>query len=797
LADAAMPLRWNEIRDRAVRFSETREHREARNDPESPADITAAEIMAKLHDALSDGCYEGEHIDRLLTRISFCLFAEDNGIFEPNAFTAFIENHTAEDGSDLGPRLEQFFQTLNTPLGKRQEHLDEVLASLPYVNSALFAAALSVAAFSSSMRGQLLACAALDWSAISPAIFGSIVQGVMDGAERRQIGAHYTGEADIIKVLRGLFLDDLEAELAAAKAFGAAGDEHDGPPEKTLERGKVQRLSEIHDEIAGLRFLDPACGCGNFLILAYRELRRIEQEILVELSTLTTDIVHLTKVSVDQFFGIEILEFPAEIARVGMWLMDHQMNARISQALGQYFVRLPPTCSAHIVCGNALRSSWEAVLAPGDHVLVLGNPPFVGKKARSPVQKADMEHVFAGVKGAGTLDYVAAWYLRAAQYLKGNSKCAFVATNSITQGEQPGILWPALWKCGISILFAHRTFLWQSEARGRAHVHVVIIGLGRSRPNAPWIIDYDGAGGQHRITATNISPYLVDGPNVCIQNRREPKFTALHAAFGNMPNDGGHLLLTEAEKVAVLAREPGLREAIRPFMSAHETINGVSRWCFWLGGIDPKTIRESPELERRLTAVRQHRESSDRKATRAAAGRPGDFAEIRQPVTDYILIPRHPSERRRYIPMGYFGPDAIVADSCICVAGAGLYDFGVLCSSMHVAWARVVGGRIKSDIRYSVQLIFNNFPWPSASDKARRAVEAAVQHVFDVRASFSGSTLADLYDPLTTPAALVEAHHELDSAVERCYRSKRFEDDRERVEYLLSLYTEEFGEARP
>ena len=426
-----------------------------------PINLQAVAIMDDLHDALEAGGYTGHDLERFLVRILFCLFAQCTGIFEREAFRLFIEDRTKPDGSDLGVHLEQLFAVLNTPANKRQKNLDETLAAFPYVNGELFAERLGFADFNRDMRNSLLACTRFDWSQISPAIFGSLFQGTMQPKERRQFGSHYTSERDILKVVRGLFLDDLQAEFERIKS-------------------NKNQLRQFHQKIAGLRFLDPACGCGNFLVITYRELRLLEIEVLklLEKGQQHLNIPSLSLVDVDAFYGIEIDEWPARIAEVAMWLMDHQMNIRLSEAFGQYFVRLPLTKSPTIVCGNALRLDWKKILPPKKCSYVLGNPPFVGKKARNSGQQADMEAVFGKTRGTGVLDYVCCWYLRAAQYTKGTLiRVAFVSTNSITQGEQPGVLWPILFSFGIKIHFAHRTFAWESEARGKAHVHVVIIGF--------------------------------------------------------------------------------------------------------------------------------------------------------------------------------------------------------------------------------------------------------------------------------------------------------------------------------
>jgi hypothetical protein len=495
---------------------------------------------------------------------------------------------------------------------------------------------------------------------------------------------------------------------------------------------------------------------------------------------------------VDAFYGIEISEWPARIAEVAMWLMDHQMNIRLSEAFGQYFVRLPLKKSPTIACGNALRIDWKKILPPAECSYVLGNPPFVGKKARDVNQQTDMEIVWGNVKGSGVLDYVCCWYLRSGQYIQGTQiKVAFVSTNSITQGEQPGALWTILFRSlGIKIHFAHRTFAWESEARGKAHVHVVIVGFGAFDIQNKRIYDYEARGRAVLTTKTsNISPYLIAGGDMALQNREHAMCDVPAMQFGNMPNDNGNLILSDDEKAELLRNEPTARVVVRPLLSAHEYLHGENRWCLWLEKVAPYAIRKIEEVHRRVEAVRAYRLASKREATKKLANYPMLFGEIRQPSTKFVLVPRHSSETRRYIPLSFFPPNFIVSDSCLFLEKVTLYDFGVMMSGVHMAWVKTVCGRIKSDFRYSAKLVYNNYPWPEApSARQRAAVEEAAQAVIDAREKFPDATLADLYDPLAMPPTLVKAHAELDRAVDLCYRPQPFENDRQRVEYLFALY---------
>ncbi len=740
---------------------------------QDPINIRAVEIMGRLHDALEAGGYSGHQLERFLVRILFCLFGEDTGIFERESFKLYLLNRTAEDGSDLGQHLAHLFEVLNTPPDKRQKNLDETLATFAYVNGELFAENLRFADFNRDMRNALLACTHFDWSRISPAIFGSLFQAVMEPKERRQIGGHYTNERDILKVIRSLFLDDLRAEFERAKTSKAD-------------------LKRFHRKLARLRFLDPACGCGNFLVITYRELRLLEIEILKLLhgTQQDLDIQHLSLIDVDAFYGIEISEWPARIAEVAMWLMDHQMNSRLSDTFGQYFRRLPLKKSPTIVCGNALQLDWKKILPPDQCSYVLGNPPFVGKHLMTAEQGQDMELVWGQTNGAGFLDYVTGWYLRAAQYIKGTRiPVGFVSTNSICQGEQVGVLWSALFQqYQIKIHFAHRTFKWESEARGTAHVHVVIIGFGAFDTTNKRIYDYEGEN-VTVVSAKNISPYLIEGSDIALPIRRDALCDVPQIVNGNKPADGGFLIVEGEEKEAFLKENPGAAKYVRPFLSADQYLNNEQRWVLWLVDAPPAIIRENPGVRKRVEAVREFRLRSRKESTRRRADRPALFDQIRQPTREYILVPRHSSENRKYIPFGYFDPKSIIADSCTAIPDATLFHFGALSSSMHMAWMRQVCGRLKSDYRYSNKLVYNNYPWPEApSDKQRAAVEAAAQAVLDARKQFPSATLADLYDPLAMPPALVKAHADLDRAVDLCYRPQPFENDRLRVEHLFALY---------
>jgi hypothetical protein len=760
---------------------------------EDPINIEAAEILGELHDALEAGGYTGHDLERFLVRILFCLFAEDTDIFDRESFHLFIENRTAADGSDLGQCLARLFEVLNTPPEKRQKNLDETLAAFPYVNGDLFGEQLRFADFNRDMRNALLGCCEKDWSRISPAIFGSLFQAVMEPKERRQIGGHYTSEPDILKVIRSLFLDELRAEFESIKA-----------DRSTRRRA---RLEEFHEKLCRLRFLDPACGCGNFLVITYRELRQLELEVLLLLfgkqAELTLDEINrLSRVNVDQFYGIEIGEWPARIAEVALWLMDHQMNQKISTAFGQLYQRLPLKKSPHIHCGNALRLDWKQILPPEQCSYVLGNPPFVGKKEQNAAQKADMDFIWGDEEGTGVLDYVTCWYVKAGDYIRGTQiVVGLVSTNSISQGEQVGVLWRGLRRRNtLYIHFAHRSFAWVSEARGKAHVHVVIIGFATFDRANKVIFEYARSRGEPlKIVTARINPYLADAVDVLLFKRGKPLGEVSEISYGSMANDqkrgdesDGNLILDAKARAGLLAENPEIAPYIRPFVGSKEFINNTERWCLWLVDAPPQLLRNSPELIRRIDSVRQWRQSSKRPETVRLAATPALFGEIRQPTSDYLLLPKVSSEERPYLPIGFLAPDIIASGSSLIVPTATRYEFGVLASAMHMAWMRYTGGRMKSDYQYSSQIVYNNFPWPNPTPEQRERVEEKARAVLAAREPHLPprglGTLADLYDPLSMPPALAKAHAELDRAVEKCYRPEPFDSDRQRVEFLFALY---------
>ncbi|MDD5029822.1 MAG: N-6 DNA methylase [Rhodoferax sp.] len=770
--------------------------------PQNPVNIKAAERMGRLHDALKASGYSGHPLEVLLVRLLFCLFADDTGIFQPaQSFRTFVEERTAADGSDLGSRLAQLFQVLNTDEPKRSQALDEQVAAFPYVNGKLFSEPLPMADFTAAMREALLDACALDWSAISPAIFGSLFQSIMDEKARRNLGAHYTSEENILKLIKPLFLDDLWAEFEKVKS-------------------NKNKLFEFHKKLRTLTFFDPACGCGNFLVISYRELRELELAVLRASHTsgqMSVDVHQLIGIDVDQFYGIEIEEFPAQIAQVAMWLMDHQMNLQVSEEFGLYFARIPLRTSPHIVHGNALRLDWDEVLPAQRCSYVQGNPPFVGAKFMDDAQREDTRAVFSGIDNSGLLDFVSAWYVKAASYMKSSgdgiepapTRCAFVSTNSITQGEQVGVLWGWMLAQGVHIHFAHRTFRWSNEASGKAAVHCVIIGFELEDRPGKTIYEYDDIKGEpHAVAARNINPYLIDGPDVVLPRRSNPICNVPDIRFGNQPIDGGHLILNPAEATKLVKDYPAMQVYVRLFIGADEFINGGKRYCLWLKNCPPTLLRDVPVVRERLAAVKNFRMSSSRPATRDLALTPAEFAFVSHNDTQFLTVPSVSSERRNYLPIGFSEADLIVSNLCLAVYAATIFHFGILSSAMHNAWMRYTCGRLKSDFRYSNTIVYNNFPWPELAQTSKKnqppalapiaqvAIETAAQTVLDVRAKFQTgeqpATLADLYDPLTMPPELLKAHQKLDAAVDKAYEAsggkKSYKSDAERVAFLFELY---------
>ena len=667
---------------------------------QDPVNVKASELMGRLHDALKSSGYSGHDLEVFLVRTVFCLFADDTGIFEPrDIFLDLLETRTQEDGSDLGPCLTRLFQVLNTSVDRRQAKLDEDLARFPYVNGDLFAARLTIPDFDAAMRAALIDACHFNWEAISPAIFGALFQSVMEPAERRAQGAHYTTEKNILKVIGPLFLDDLRTKFERLRA--------------RKDSRRRAEMEAFQKRLGEMKFFDPACGCGNFLIIAYRELRELEIELIRELRRGRGDEMQqeldaelLSWITVDQFYGIEIGEFPARIAETAMWMMDHIMNNRLSLAFGQSYVRIPLEGSPQILNADALETDWKALLPPEDCSFVFGNPPFAGAKYQSEEQRTQVRRIAALGKTGGTLDYVTAWFIKAGEYVqRGPARIGFVATNSITQGEQVAQLWPTLFaRANLEIAFAHRTFAWGSDAHGKAHVHVVIIGLdGRENARAKkHLFSYPDINGEPQETLHAVlSPYLFDAggladPRLTVREESRPINRMPQLRYGSQPIDGGQTIFDAEERAAFLEVEPDAAPFLRPFVGAREYLQGGERWILALHDAPPATLSRLPHVRERVAAVREYRLTSKRAVTRELASFPTEFAFTTIPITPFLVIPEVSSERREYVPIGWLAPPVIPSNLVRVLENATLADFALLTSAMHMAWMRHVGGRLKA-----------------------------------------------------------------------------------------------------
>ena len=758
---------------------------------QDPVNVEASASMGRLHDALEASGYSGHDLEVFLVRTVFCLFADDTGIFEPrDLFLDLLETRTREDGSDLGPALARLFQVLNTPVDQRQAKLDEDLARFPYVNGDLFAARLTIPDFDAAMRSALIDACRFDWAAISPAIFGALFQSVMDAAERRAQGAHYTTEKNILKVIGPLFLDDLRAEFNRLRA--------------RKDKRRRGELTAFQKRLGGMKFFDPACGCGNFLIIAYRELRELEIDLIRELrrgrgdeAQRMLDATDLSQITVDQFYGIEIGEFPVRIAETALWMMDHIMNNRLSLAFGRSYVRIPLEGSPHILNADALETDWTALLPPEECSYVFGNPPFGGAKFQSEEKRAQVRRIAALGKSGGTLDYVTAWFIKAGEYVQtGRARIGFVATNSITQGEQVAQLWPILFaRANLAIAFVHRTFAWGSDARGKAHVHVVIIGLDSRKDTRAKkrLFSYPDINGEPEETGhTALSPYLFDAsgladPHLVVREESHPINGMAKLIIGSKPIDGGHYIFTAKERTAFLDMEPAAESFLRPYIGAREYLQGCARWILALHNAEPNALKRLPRVRERVAAVRRYREVSKSKPTQKLAETPTLYHVNVLPTAPFLVIPEVSSERREYVPIGWLEPPVIPSNLVRVLENATLADFALLTSAMHMAWLRHVGGRLKSDYRYSIGLVYNTFPTPPAGANLSK-LEPLAQAVLDARAAHPDATLADLYDPDLMPPNLRRAHQAIDRTMDRLYRRSGFASERERVEHLFMLY---------
>jgi hypothetical protein len=750
---------------------------------EVEANIQAAKLMGDLYEELARTGYEGHDASVLMTRLLFLMFGDDTGMWEKGLFGEFIETRTNQDGSDLGSQLAFLFQILDKAEEKRPDTMDELLQRFPYVNGHLFSDRIDIPAFDRRMRDELVKCTEFDWSKISPAVFGSLFQAVKSKEARRTLGEHYTTEHNIMRALAPLFLDELWAEYQSIK-------------------DNAGRLERFHDKLADIKVMDPACGCGNFLVIAFRELRRLELATLTRLQELRgekqlhLDVSTMVRVTLNNFYGIEIEEWPARIAETAMFLVDQQANHELARAFGNAPDRLPIMQAVKITICNALRTDWESVLPASQCSYLVGNPPFIGHARTSKEQQQDKDYVFSDfprASRAGRLDYVACWYAKAIRYLSGQTgRAAFVSTNSITQGEQAREMGPLLSDDAFEIDFAHRTFSWSSEASGAANVQVVIIGFShRGQAKSKRIFDYPDVKSEPvEFQTKHINIYLADSAVASIDKHTRPIWNVPTLTTGSMPQDGGGLIIEEDELATAMA-DPVCAKYIRRLISAHGMLHNENRWCLWLVDANPADLRSSPEIRRRLDIVVKTRLASPTASAREGAKTPALFLSIRQPERRWLAVPAHSSERRRIIPMAFFGPEDISHNSGMMVEDADDYLFGVLHSTMFNTWVRAVAGRLESRIRISADVSYNAFPFPDDSNlEKRERVSSAARSVIAVREEFPDACLADLYDPLTMPIGLVKAHDQLDAAIDAMYAARKFAGDADRLEFLFQRYAE-------
>lgn len=771
---------------------------------ENPADVRAAEKMARLYDEIRkdnpDTSPEFVHgLNVFLSRLLFCFFAEDTNIFKDKQFTGAIASHTQADGSDLHVYLDRLFDALNTPKEQRKD-LPHYLNDFPYVNGGLFRHKHPSPVFTRRSRQVIIDSGELDWSAINPDIFGSMIQAVITPEHRGGLGMHYTSVPNIMKVIEPLFLTELYEAFEAAK-------------------GNPKKLNELLYRLSKIKIFDPACGSGNFLIIAYKELRKLEIAIIHHLQELqrmaagfspkseqmsfipksqmslaaSFQVELFSRIHLSQFYGIELDDFAHEIAQLSLWLAEHQMNVEFFKEFGQTSPTLPLKESGHIVHGNACRIDWETVCpkSPDSEIYILGNPPYLGARILDESQKDDMRFVFLGkLEGYNDLDYIAPWFFKGGHFIIGtNAKCSFVSTNSICQGSQVATLWPEILSNKLEIDFVHRSFKWANNAKAKAAVIVIVLGL-RNISNKPKFI-YDGT---LKIHAQNISPYLVDGENVYVEGRRNQLSKVPPMNFGSMPNDGGFLILSAEEQNDILNQDPRVKSFIKRFVGSREFINGIDRWCIWVENNDEKSALNIPLINDRINRVKKHRMESDRKATNVLSATPYRFGEVRYKKSRSIIVPATSSERREYLPIGFLNEDTIISNSANAVYDAEPWVFSMITSRMHMTWLRAVAGRLKSDYRYSTALCYNTFPFPAISDQRKGEITQCVFRILEEREKHPEKTLAELYDPDKMPAGLRAAHQANDEVIERCYRSKPFESDEERLEYLFKLYEKMIAE---
>jgi type II restriction/modification system DNA methylase subunit YeeA len=747
---------------------------------ENPADVKAAERMAKIYDEIqkNNNFTEPKDLHSLnifLSRLLFCFFAEDTGIFKLDAFTNSIASHTQNDGSDLDQYLSRLFEALNT---KDRKNYPDYLLVFPYVNGGLFNDNYFVPKFSAKSRKMIIDCGELDWSAINPDIFGSMIQAVVHRDKRSSMGMHYTSVPNIMKVIEPLFLSELKAE------FNKNFDDY-------------KKLNQLLARMENLKIFDPACGSGNFLIIAFKELKKLEIEILNRIKEITTAFAFpFSRIKLSQFYGIELDNFACEVARLSLWLAEHQMNVNFMEVFGAGNPTLPLKETGKIICGNATRLNWQEICPQdeGKEIYILGNPPYLGARVQSEQQKLDMDFVFdKKLAKYRDLDYISCWFFKASEFIQNSSfKFAFVSTNSICQGDSVGLLWPHLFKLEVEIFFAYTSFRWQNNAKANAGVTVVIIGLKPINLKSQKLLFIEN--GKKEFSekkVENISPYLTEGLNNAVMRTNKaisPNFPKMH--FGNMPNDGGGLILVKTEKDELLKQNPEAEIFVKKFLGSQEFIRGQERWCLWIEDKDLNFALSISFIAKRIEITKNHRLKSKDKGTNNLSKRPHQFRDKNTAIKYSIIIPSVSSERREYIPIGFLDEKSIISNLALAIYDAEPWIFAILTSKMHMAWVRSVGGRLGTGFRYSVEICYNTFPFPEISDHQKNMLTTYVYNIIGEREKFCERTMAELYDPDKMPAGLKQAHHDLDIAIELCYRSRPFLSDEERLEHLFKLYEE-------
>ena len=764
---------------------------------ESPADVKAAEKLAKLHDELrsynefrSDDDLHDLNI--FISRLLFCFFAEDTGIFEDNLFTSSIQRYTKEDGSDLSDYLAHTFNIMDIPL--RSMETLSIIKQFPYVNGGLFSKHIQIPRMGAKARRIIIECGELDWKDINPDIFGSMIQAVVNPEVRANQGMHYTSVPNIMKVINPLFLDELRKTYNELNEFYEQKKQLNAIGALTKKqfyeelKPVIKKGDALLKRMSRMKFFDPACGSGNFLIITYKCLRFLEMDILALQRKCTPEgellFVDNSVISLSQFYGIELLDFPHEVAMLSLWLAEHQMNTKLNENFGVNTKALPLKNITQIVCGNACRIDWNEVCphTPYEDVFIFGNPPYLGSRRQDESQKKDMELVFK--KDFGELDYIACWFMIGAKYIKGTkAKYAFVSTNSICQGLQVALLWKRVLQDGLVINFAYKSFKWQNNAKYNAGVTCVIVGLA-SESIASKRFLYDN---EQCKEVKNISPLLMEGPTIFVESATMPICKWLpQMNFGNMPADGGKLILSDEEKKELIEKEPNAEKFIKPLIGAEDFINGKHRWCIWLYNEDAKEYLSIYQFAKRIEELKAIRKQSSRPQLAAV---PHLFAQITQPMgVPFILIPSTSSENRQYIPMGYLEDGNISANSCMVIGSKDMSLFGFLTSHIHMIWVDTVGGKLETRYRYSAQLCYNTFPFPKISPEKKQEIETAAENVLITREYYPEKTLAELYDPDKMPQDLREAHEKLDDIVESCYPGYPFASDEARLECLFKLY---------